>query len=95
MSAIPPDFQQVIKLAAQLTPEDQLRLVVRIGENLTTVLSGKEANGPPAGPAAAILRTIRESPHLSSEDVDELERAIVAGRQPVRDAGVFEAMDDA
>ena len=75
MSAVPPDFQQVIELASLLTPEEQSRLVVRIGENLTAVLSGKDAIGRPAGSAAAVLRAIREPPHLS-EDVDELECAI-------------------
>ena len=95
MSAAPPDFQQVIALASQLTPSDQLRLVVRIGENLTTVFSGRDINQPLAGTAAAILRTVREPPHLSDDHVNELERAIIAGRLPTRVEGVFDGMDDA
>ena len=95
MSAVPPDFQQVIELASQLTPEEQLRLVVRIGENLTSMFSGSVAGETPTGSAAAILRAMRELPHLSGEDVDELERAIIAGRQSMRFEGVFEATDDA
>jgi hypothetical protein len=95
MSVVPPDFQQVIELASQLSPEDQLRLVVRIGENLTTVFSGKEANEAPPGSATAILRAIREPPRLSDDDVNELERAIIAGRLPMRAEGVFDRTDDA
>ena len=91
MSAVTPDFQQIIELASLLTPEEQSRLVVRIGENLTAVLSGKDAIERPASSAAAILRTIREPPHLSGEDVDELECTIVAGRRPMRVEGVFDA----
>jgi hypothetical protein len=95
MSAISPEFQQLAELASQLSPEEQLRLVVRIGENLTGVLSEQETNKVPLGSAAAILRAMREPPHLSDEDVDELELAIASGRQPVRAEGVFEEMDDA
>lgn len=95
MSAVSPDFQQVMELASQLTPEEQLRLVARIGENLTAVLSGRDVNEPTAGSVAAILRTLREPPHLSDDDVNELERAITAGRLPTRAEGVFEGMDDA
>ena len=71
-----------------------MRRVVRIGENLTSVFSGKEASEAPAGSAAVLLRAMREPPHLSDDDMDELEQAIVAGRQPMRVEGVFEAMDD-
>ena len=62
MSAVPPDFQQVIELASLLTPEEQSRLVVRIGENLTAVLSGKDAIGRPAGSAAAVLARFANRP---------------------------------
>lgn len=43
----------------------------------------------PAGTAAAILQAMSEPPHLTSEDVDELERAIEAGRLPMQSAGAF------
>jgi len=44
----------------------------------------------PAGTAAAIRQAMRKPPHLSDEDVDELERAIEAGRLPVQSAGAFD-----
>ncbi len=95
MSIIVPDFQQLAELAVQLSPGEQLRLMVRISENLTAVLSEKEDNGVTIGSPAAILRALREPPHLSGEDVDELEHAIASGRQAVRAEGAFEAIGDA
>jgi hypothetical protein len=44
----------------------------------------------PTGTAAAILKAMSEPPHLTSEDVDELERAIEAGRLPVQSTGAFD-----
>ncbi len=43
-------------------------------------------NGP-----ALVRRAMHEPPMLLSDDVDELERAIQAGRLGVRAAGVFDA----
>ena len=40
------------------------------------------AEDPPGSPAA-ILKAVREAPHLDPEDVEELRRAIKAGRSPV------------
>ena len=61
---------------------------------LTVVSSGKEASEPPANSAAAILRVLREPPHLSNDDVDALDRAIATGRQPTRAEGGFDEVDD-
>ena len=36
---------------------------------------------------------MREPPHLSAEDVDELEQMIAAGKLPVRQEGVFDSGD--
>ena len=38
---------------------------------------------PEPGSAAAILAAMKAPPHLTEEDVDELERAIEAGRRPL------------
>jgi hypothetical protein len=35
----------------------------------------------------AVLRAVRQLPHPSAADVDDLEAAIAAARQPVRDQG--------
>jgi hypothetical protein len=43
------------------------------------------------GSAAAILKAMQEPPHLTSEDVDELDAAIAAGRLPVRTRDLFPA----
>jgi len=39
---------------------------------------------PPAGSPAAVLRAMREPPHLSVSDVAELEEAIAHGSVPAR-----------
>lgn len=47
--------------------------------------------GPfPAGSPAAIRQVMHEPPHLTGEEVDELERAIEAARLPVPQSSVFE-----
>lgn len=43
----------------------------------------------PAGSAAAVLRAMREPPHLSASDVDELDAAIAAGQLPVQTPDLF------
>ncbi len=42
-----------------------------------------------AGSPAAVLRVMQEPPYPSSEDVDELDAAIAAGRLPVRTRDIF------
>ena len=48
------------------------------------------------GSPAAILKVLRDLPHINTEDVDELEHAIEQGKLPVRTQGVFggEGPDD-
>jgi predicted transcriptional regulator len=41
------------------------------------------------GDAAAILRAMREAPHVSAADVDELDAAISTGRLPVPTRDLF------
>ena len=48
--------------------------------------SGSE---PPRGSAAAVLRAMKEPPHLSGSDVDQLDAAIAAGRLPVQTPELF------
>lgn len=43
-----------------------------------------------SGSPAAIRQVMHEPPHLSWEDVDQLERAIEAGQLPVHQEGVFD-----
>lgn len=42
-----------------------------------------------AGSPAAVLRAMREAPHLSVSDVDELDAAIAGGRLPVQTQRLF------
>jgi hypothetical protein len=42
------------------------------------------------GSAAAILRAISEGPHLSHEDVAEMEKAIEEGHLPPIEKGIFD-----
>jgi hypothetical protein len=83
MSAGNVDFHEVAELASHLTPEDQIRLAAWIGAGL-----GAAAVSP--GSATAVLCAIGEPPHLSGEDVGELERAIADGELSVRRQGVFD-----
>lgn len=41
------------------------------------------------GSPVAVLKVMRDLPHLDPKDVDELEKAIEQGRLPVRVQGVF------
>ena len=43
-----------------------------------------------AGSPAAILKAMYDAPHLTEEDVAQLERAIEEGRLPVSQEGVFD-----
>jgi len=76
------------KLALQLSPREQLELLVRIGRHLGVVLEqpAKEL----VGSAARILRAAAPSPHLEDAAVSEMEAAIAAGRRPVRTVGGFD-----
>lgn len=42
-----------------------------------------------AGSAAAVLRIMKEPPHLSPSDVDELDAAIAAGHLPIQKRDLF------
>ncbi len=45
---------------------------------------------PDRGSPAAILAAMREEPHIDRSTIDELERAIEAGKIPVRREGAFD-----
>jgi hypothetical protein len=57
---------------------------------LINVIVELEDSSFQAGSPAAIRQAMHESPHLTREDVEELEEAIDAGRLPVCDGGVFD-----
>jgi hypothetical protein len=48
-----------------------------------------ERSEPLRGSAAAVSRAMREPPHPSASDVDDLDAAIAAGRLPVRTRDLF------
>ena len=48
---------------------------------------------PEPGTGVAVREAMHEAPHLSSRDVDELERAIDEGRLPMSSRSVFEPED--
>ncbi len=56
-------------------------------ERLRNLVKGSAE--PQTGYAAALLRVMREPPHLGSADVDDLDAAISAGRIPVRFVDLF------
>ena len=83
-------FDQVVELASRLSPQEQLKLVAQIGTKLSGELEPVAIGQPASGSAAAVLKAMHAPPHLDSTDVDELERAVQAGRMPVRRNGIFE-----
>ena len=94
MLTTPVGFEEVAELAAQLSPEEQLRLVARIGADLSVALAQTTPHAElPVGSSLAVLRAIREPPRLSGEDVEELERMIAVGKLPVKREGVFDSGD--
>jgi len=84
-------FQEVAELASHLSPEERLRLVVRIEAELSAGVAESAPGESPPGSARAVLRAMHEPPHLSAEDVDELEQMIAAGKLPVRQEGIFDS----
>lgn len=48
------------------------------------------AGQPYPGSPAAVRQVMHAPPHLRWEEVDELERAIAAGKLPVHDTGMFD-----
>jgi hypothetical protein len=83
-------FEHVAELALRLSPEEQLRLVARIEEGLSGAVETGATERFPVGSSAAVLDAMRAAPLLTRDDVDELERAIEAGRMPTRYEGVFD-----
>ena len=59
------------------------------GQQVTLSIT-PDAEEPPFGSPQALLKAIHEPPHLDPADVDELDRAIAAGKLPVRYEGVFD-----
>jgi hypothetical protein len=49
----------------------------------------RDAGLPTRGSPELVLRALLQAPHVPTEDVDDLERAIGAGRLPVRFDNVF------
>jgi hypothetical protein len=80
----------VWELASQLSLEERSQLVARIGAELNLALAETASGGASPGSAQAILHAMRAPPHLSAEDVDELEQMIALGKLPVRQKGVFD-----
>jgi hypothetical protein len=78
---------EVVELASHLSPEERLRLVARIGTELSEGLADSAPAKPARGSAKAVLRAIHEPPHVSAGDVDELERMIAAGKPRPRRRG--------
>ena len=57
-------------------------------ERLRSLVEGS-FEPPQKGSPGAVLRVMREAPHPSASDVEELEAAIAAGRAPVQASHLF------
>ena len=93
MAASNVGFQEVVEWAAHLSPEERSRLLACIGAGAGLQPAVPPSGDFPSGSSTAVLHAIRQPPHLSVEDVDELEQAIVAGKQTVRREGIFDSGD--
>ncbi len=58
------------------------------GQPVTVTVEPRKT--PERGSPAAVLAAVRRAPHLSDEDVDELQQSILAGRQPASFVGIFD-----
>ena len=74
-------LQEVMDLASHLSPSQQKMLV--------SFLEASGTGDVVCGSSAAILRALGDPPHVSRADVDELERAIAAGKLKVRQENMF------
>jgi hypothetical protein len=79
------DLKEVMDLASHLSPSQQKLLV--------SFLEASDTGDVVCGSPAAILRALGDPPHVKSEDVDELEREIAAGKLKVRQDGMFDKGD--
>ena len=89
MLATTPNLDSLANLASQLSPREQLELLVRIGQRLGGVL--EQPASYLAGSAAAVLQAVSQPPHLDDHAVNEMETAIAQGRLPLQSAGVFDS----
>ena len=91
MLATTANLDRVTDLASQLSPREQLELLVRIGQGLGVAL--EQPTSYLAGSAAAVLQAASQPPHVDDETVKEMEIAIAQGRRPARSAGEFDHGD--
>jgi hypothetical protein len=76
-------LQEVMDLASNLSPSQQKMLVSFLDASAST-------SDVVGGSPAAILSALGDPPHVSSEDVDELEKEIAAGKLRIRQEGAFD-----
>ena len=83
---------------AQLTihiPDDLVRYlegIAAVQKKSVEQVALERLSGVPerAGSPGAVLRAMKELPHVCPADVDDLDAAIAGGRLPVSDQGAFE-----
>jgi hypothetical protein len=86
-------FQEVAELASHLTPTERMQLVAYIGAGLSAETAEPSPGDAIPGSPTAVLRAMNEPPHLSTEDVGELDKIIETEKLPVRQPGVFDRED--
>lgn len=64
-------------------------LPIPSGQKLTVRVEA-ETDGPRPGSAAALLEALRQPPHLTAEDIAELNRAMAQGKSVPRAEGIFD-----
>lgn len=89
MLSVTPNLDHLANLASQLSPREQLELLVRIGQRLGVVL--EQPADYLAGSAAAVLQAVSQPPHLDAQAVNDLDSAIAQGRLPVQPEGAFDS----
>ena len=81
---MPDDLARSLERIAAAQHKSVQQLAV---ERLRSLVEGSAE--PPPGSADAVLRAMREPPHPSVSDVEELEAAIAAGRVPIQAHDLF------
>ncbi len=81
---MPDDFVRSLQRIAAAEHKSVQQLAI---EKLSSLVDASHEHR--TGSAATVLRAMREPPHLTASDVDELDAAIHAGRLPVQTHDLF------
>jgi hypothetical protein len=80
---VPEDLVRSLEGIAAAQSKSVQQLALERLQPLVEAIPGARVGSP-----AAVLRVMREPPHPSAADVDELDAAVLTGRLPIRTSGL-------